>query len=246
MLYGLDRVYLELLAPSGIGPVADALRHHIDKNGEGLFGLALGTPDLDGTLVQMQARGFPPTTVATGDGHDTATGARRSWRSCVLPLTETRGVLVLGIEHAATAAALSLARASSAEESTLHGIDHAVVRSVDADASIAIWGGKLGLRCALDRRFEAFDARMVFFRVGGVTIEIVAPLDAAADGGNATADTLFGLSWKTANVHAARQRLADSGFDVSPVRAGRRPGTNVFSVHSGTLGIPTLVLGPDV
>jgi hypothetical protein len=32
------------------------------------------------------------------------------------------------------------------------------------------------------------------------------------------------------------------GIGVTPIRAGRRVGTKVFSVRDGTLGIPTLVI----
>ena len=46
------------------------------------------------------------------------------------------------------------------------------------------------------------------------------------------------------NVSAARARLAEKGFDVSPVRAGAKPGTQVCSVRAGTAGVPTLLIGP--
>jgi len=42
----------------------------------------------------------------------------------------------------------------------------------------------------------------------------------------------------------SRARLDASGFDVSEVRDGRKPGTRVFSVRGGTCGVPTLILQP--
>jgi hypothetical protein len=50
------------------------------------------------------------------------------------------------------------------------------------------------------------------------------------------------LSWRVADVDAARTRLAASGIDVSEVRVGRKPGTRVMSIRSGTCGIQTLFL----
>ena len=38
--------------------------------------------------------------------------------------------------------------------------------------------------------------------------------------------------------------LAKQGFDVSEVRAGRKPGTRVFTVRSETHGVATLCLEP--
>jgi hypothetical protein len=87
--------------------------------------------------------------------------------------------------------------------------------------------------------------RLLFFRVGGVTVEIAAALDPASAEPDPRRDRLFGLSWRVGDADAARRRLAEAGFDVSEVRAGRRPGTRVASVRSGTCGVPTLILGPD-
>jgi hypothetical protein len=53
---------------------------------------------------------------------------------------------------------------------------------------------------------------------------------------------LWGLSWRVADIDAARARLAAAGLDVSEVRGGRKPGTRVMSVRDGTCGINTLLL----
>jgi hypothetical protein len=84
--------------------------------------------------------------------------------------------------------------------------------------------------------------RLVFFRVGGVTIEIAQPLDAAA--APSDGDRLWGLSWRVPNADAAHARLSAAGVDVSPVRKGRKPGTRVLSVKGETCGVPTLLLEP--
>jgi hypothetical protein len=46
------------------------------------------------------------------------------------------------------------------------------------------------------------------------------------------------------DADAARARLLDAGVDASEVRAGRRPGTRVLTVKSGTCGVPTLLIEP--
>ena len=117
-------------------------------------------------------------------------------------------------------------------------------------------GEGLGLRLALDRSFEARRLRILFFRVGGVTVEVAARLGrkpasrgaSAARGGAAPAeapvdaDRLLGLAWRVADADGARARIAASGFKASEVRDGRKPGTRVFTVGDGTCEVPTLIL----
>ncbi len=55
-------------------------------------------------------------------------------------------------------------------------------------------------------------------------------------------DRLWGLSWRVADIDATRTRLVSSGVDVSDVRAGRKPGTRVLTVHGGVCGVPTLLV----
>ena len=57
-----------------------------------------------------------------------------------------------------------------------------------------------------------------------------------------TRDKLWGLSWRVGDIDAARARLLAAGVDVSEVRTGRKPGTRVMSVRSGTCGVQTLLL----
>ena len=65
------------------------------------------------------------------------------------------------------------------------------------------------------------------------------PKDEAAD---KTRDSLWGLSWRVADIDATRARLVSANVDVSDVRTGRKPGTRVLTVRTGTCGIPTLLV----
>jgi catechol 2,3-dioxygenase-like lactoylglutathione lyase family enzyme len=241
-LFRLDNTYLELLAPEGDGPTAQLLRARLESVGEGPLGLALATPDADAAHAELAARGLAPQDVAAGIGRDADSGLFRRWRNVMLPTSSTRGVLVFGIEHVSPAEFLSPSEIVGDEEAAISGIDHAVVQTADADAAIAFYGEGLGLRLALDRSFPDWGMRLVFFRVGGVTIEIAQPLDAAA--APSDGDRLWGLSWRVPNADAAHARLSAAGVDVSPVRKGRKPGTRVLSVKGETCGVPTLLLEP--
>ena len=82
--------------------------------------------------------------------------------------------------------------------------------------------------------------RLLFFRCGGAVVEISADLKAPVSDGP---DRVTGLAWRVADPAAARARLAAEGLDVSEVRAGRKPGTSVFTLRAGVPGAPALMLG---
>lgn len=64
------------------------------------------------------------------------------------------------------------------------------------------------------------------------------------DNDQAEHDSFYGLSWRVPHAAQTQQRLADSGFDVSEVRKGRKPGTEVLTVRDRTSGVATLLLQP--
>ena len=239
-LFRLGETYLELLAPSESG--GSFLRQRLAERGEGLLGFALATPDADACAKALGERGLHPEPPAPGMGRDTESGAFREWRNVFFPPAETRGVLVFGIEHRSAPELLPEVPPPGPAAAAVHGIDHVVVRTADPDAAIAFYGERLGLRLALDRSFPQWGARLVFFRVGGITVELAARLDAAAD--PAAPDQAWGISWRVADADAARARLLEAGFDASAVRTGRRPGTRVFTLHGEPCGVATLMLEP--
>lgn len=253
VLFRLENTYLELLAPEGSGPVGAALEAHLSSRGEGPVGLAFGTDDADACHAFFAARGLAPQAVEKGVGRDVESGAMRAWRRVPIPLENTRGVLLFAIEHESPPEVLPLMGTTGGESAAVFALDHAVVRSADAEATKALYGDGLGLRLALDREFPQWGARLLFFRVGGLTVEIAAALGdgAGEDHGlgaegspDAGSDRFWGLSYRVRDADAAHARLTDMGIDVSEVRKGRKPGTRVFTVQDGTCGVPTLMLEP--
>ena len=56
-------------------------------------------------------------------------------------------------------------------------------------------------------------------------------------------DSLWGVSWRVPDIAKAHARLRAAGVDISGLRTGRRPGTQVFTARSRAAGVPTLVIG---
>jgi catechol 2,3-dioxygenase-like lactoylglutathione lyase family enzyme len=241
-LFRVENTTLELLAPLGAGPEADALGAWLDTRGEGMLGLAFGTGDADACHAFFSERGLEPDPVEKGLGRDVESGAFREWRRVSLPLARTRGVLLFAIQHGSPDL-LPESPILGDESAAVAGLDHTVVMTPDADATKALYGDGLGLRLALDREFPDWGARLLFFRVGDITVEIGARLGEGDDKSPDT-DRLWGLSWRVRSAEAARARLLEADFDVSDVRDGRKPGTRVLTVRSGTCGVPTLLIEP--
>jgi catechol 2,3-dioxygenase-like lactoylglutathione lyase family enzyme len=242
-LFRLSNTYLELLAPDGSGSMAEALRTRLALEGEGILGLAFGTPDAAACAAEFRASGLPAADPGEGVGRHASTGVVRTWRSVLLPASATRGIVMFAIEHRSPPEALPAAPPDGPETEIVSGLDHVVVASADLDAAAALYRDGLRLRLALDRRFEQRGLRLLFFRVGGVTVELAGQLAGAPD--RDAPDRATGLAWRTADVAGARARLVAAGFEVSEVRRGQKRGTQVCTVRRETHGVGTLLIGPE-
>ncbi len=247
-LFRLENTYLELLAPEGEGALGRRIGGVLAERGEGLVALAFGTDDAEACARWLRAAGLAVLDPSEGEGRDVDSGARRRWRNVLLAPDVTRGLWLFAIEHLDAADALTLREPSTAPAAAVSALDHVVVASTDLEASRSLYGEGLGLRLALDRSFEARRLRILFFRVGGVTVEVVGQLRALGEPGAApepgTRDRFGGLAWRVPDVEAARERLAAADFDVSGVRPGAKPGTRVCTVRGETWGVPTLLISP--
>jgi hypothetical protein len=110
----------------------------------------------------------------------------------------------------------------------------------DADGCKRLFGGQFGIRLALDHSKPEWGVRQLFFRLGGVTIEVVQPLDKTKAPAK---DFFWGMAWKAGNVATVRERLLREEADVSEVRIGRKKGTEVATIRKPTGGVPTLLVG---
>ena len=240
VLFRLGRLYIEVLAPVGEGLVADALRHHLEAQGEGLFAIALQTDDVEACADLLRNRGLSPSDPSAGSGTAQG-GAVRHWRTVFLPTDETRGVNVFVVQHITSLD--ELAEAPVLTQGTVQGVDHVVIMSADADATRDLYREGLAIRLALDKEFPAWGARQLFFKIDGVVLEVGASLEPPVD--PLAPDQLWGLCWRTPDIDAARQRLMDVGWSLSEVRDGRKPGTRVCTVRDHTHGVATLLLSTD-
>jgi catechol 2,3-dioxygenase-like lactoylglutathione lyase family enzyme len=233
VLFTLDNMTLELMAPSGDGATADRVRAVIADQGEGLASLCFRTNDIAKMHRRLDRLTLKPEPIADAESHDTTTGATLSWKRTRAATDRTRGVRLFFLELAKERP-LSVRTAPA----SITAMDHVVIGTADPEGAAALYGARLGLDMALDRSHPEW-GRLMFFRCGDLVVEV-----AHRSGSDAPTapDKLCGICWRVADITATRARLAEAGLDVSEARPGRKPGTKVMTVRNGSCGVPTLLV----
>ncbi|HWA61762.1 MAG TPA: VOC family protein [Caulobacteraceae bacterium] len=225
--FQLGNMALDVVQPDGAGESGDRVRARLGDGGDGLWGLAFAVENLDETRRVLGRRGAPTREPADLLSTD-------AWRLSFLEREATFGVPI------ALAERLAAPRVSEPfDDDCVHALDHVVINTANPDRAVALYGARLGLDFRLDRSNPDWGSRLMFFRCGAAVVEIGASLKTPPSDGP---DRLSGLAWRVVDAHAARERIAAAGFDVSEVRKGRKPGTHVFTVRGGVAGAPSLVI----
>jgi catechol 2,3-dioxygenase-like lactoylglutathione lyase family enzyme len=233
VLFTLDNMSIELMAPAGDTPTAGRIRELIGLSGEGLASLCFRVDDIARARRRLDRVALKPDPVAEIESRNSDSGATLHWKRTRAATDLTRGVRMFFLELAEPR---PYSAATSA--SPILGLDHVVISTEDPERAAALYGARLGLDMALDRSHHEW-GHLMFFRCGDLIVEVVKRPVADAD---LTHDKLWGLSWRVADIEATRARLVAAGISASEVRAGRKPGTRVVSVRSGTCGVHTLLL----
>jgi len=238
VIYQLENTALEIMSPQGGGPLARRLHAMIDQDGAGLKSLIFATDDLGEMRSMFDRRGLKPDEISVNESLDPYTGRVRTWSRIRLDEAATHGVRIFGLQRRANDPLTYTPGGADA----VSGLDHVVINTANPDRAAALYGARLGLRLALDRSNPDWDMRLMFFRVGQLTVELAHKLSGGV--GNQP-DKLWGLSWRVPDIEAAHARLLDTNFSVTSIRAGRRAGTKVFTVRDGTMNVPTLVISAE-
>ncbi|MBS0332778.1 MAG: VOC family protein [Proteobacteria bacterium] len=218
---------LEVIAPAqggkaGDGPAGDRVRARLDAAGEGMWLAAFAVEDVHEASHLFTRRGLEVEPAGAAMARVRAAGLE----------------FILASAHAAISS-----KPLGDPASDIDGLDHIVVGTPNPERALGLYGAKFGLDLRLDRANEKWGARQLFFRCGATVFEVGASLKAPVTpeslGGP---DRFGGLAWRVTDPAAAQARIAEAGFDVSELRAGRKPGTQVFTVRDAPGGVPTLMI----
>lgn len=236
-LFTIGNTALELMAPDGEGAVADRLRQIITESGPGLTSLAFRTGDIAAAHHSLTRRGLIPGDITDGESENRVSGEFRRWKRFRCTDKQAAGMKIFVLEPDAALPAKPAAPGS------VNTLDHVVINTPNPDRALGLYGAKLGLDLRLDRTAEQWKTRFLFFKTGGLTFEVIHRLGEAHDPD--ASDSIWGLTWAVDDLAAAHARLSESGLEISEIRKGRKPGSSVFTVRNGTLGVPTLFISHD-
>lgn len=217
--FHLANTALEVIAPGGDGPAGERVRARLEEAGEGLWIAAFQVADVNAAARLLGRRGLD-----------------------VEPVGSVARIRAAGLDFVVTPGRIGARPSPAVAEAPIAALDHVVVTTPNPDRALGLYGAKFGLDLRLDRANEHWGARQLFFRCGEAVFEVGASLKApVADG----PDRFGGLAWRVDDPDATQVRLIAAGFDVSEVRAGRKPGTKVFTVRNAPAGVPTLMLSAE-
>ncbi len=233
-LFLVDNTALELIAPCGTGLQSDRLKQLIDDaGGPALTSLVFASDQLRDDHHRFVRRGLFPGEIVSSSSRDLGSDAIRSWQRFRLSDESLAGIKTFVISQHSQ----ELTQPESTADQ-VHSMDHLVVTTTDPERTVATYGGRLGLNLTLDRTEMKSGARFLFFRVGGLTLEVVHKLRDPPS----PQDRLWGITWAVKDLAAAQARLDQAGVTTSEIRPGRKPGSDVFTVKSHSLGVPTLFI----
>lgn len=232
-LFNFQNTYFELLTAKGEGLGAALVNHYLQESGEGLIGIVLGTEDIDECYKSLQSKGYALGEISKGEGINFKDGSIREWKNLFLPPELTRGIFAFIIQHTKG----SLEEFKNNDKSVVNKLDHVVIQTNDADGFIDIYRDIYNIRLALDKYVEAWESRMLFFRINKTTIEVIEKQD-----GEDPTDKLWGLSWQVDSIEEAHNRLTNQGVEVTPIKKGIKDNTLVATIKSHTSNIPTLLI----
>ena len=213
---------------------------------KGLSGLRLACDELEQFVGRLESGGVATLPSKPQTAMPFEEKAARTWVSATVDPRASRGIPVeLISDEAGPQPDRSRAQVRSQTvdpKSVIQALDHVVVFSGDVEATRDFYADQLGIRLALDRTFEKRGVRLVFFRIGGVTIEIGGRLGVEPQPD--AVDRFGGLAWQVPDIEAIQSRLQADRLDVSEIRDGNKPGTRVCTVRDPVHDVPTLVIEP--
>jgi catechol 2,3-dioxygenase-like lactoylglutathione lyase family enzyme len=236
VLFTLDNMTLELMAPSGEDAAAERIRSVLAAQGEGLASLCFRTGDIAKMHRRLDRLLLKPEPVLEVESVDAIGGATLSWKRTRAETDATRGVRMFFLER-------EKERPLSVRTTvgSITAMDHVVIATADPERAAALYGARLGLDMALDRSHPDW-GRLMFFRCGDLIVEVTHRPGKTPE---TAPDQLRGVCWRVTDINATHTRLAGAGVDVSEIRNGRKPGTLVMTVRNGTCGVPTLLVQPS-
>ena len=164
VLFTLENMTIELMAPSGFSVVADRMRALLDDQEGVLASLCFRVADMGKMHRRLDRVALKPDPVTEVESSDAESGAVLHWKRTRAATELTRGVRMFFLELAN-----ERPRSAVTDIAPIDALDHVVITTEDSDRAAALYGARLGLDLALDRSHHDW-GQLMFFRCGDLIV----------------------------------------------------------------------------
>ena len=229
-VFGLDKTNICLISPMNSGIWFKPLTNFLREKGEGIFGLNFSSDDIDNDYKNFKINDLKVSSrFNSAFQENTNDTIDFNFFNIV---NESVSNLNISISNE-----INFLSSRKIITDGISKVNQLVIQTKFPEIIKDIFEEKLNIRLALDKTFKEWAGRMLFFRLGGVTLEIIEGRDLNHNCG------YFGIGWHTDNYSNCYKRLIEDGFGFSEIRKGRKKGTLVSTLKEPMLNIPTILIG---
>tara|TARA_B100000212_G_scaffold88847_1_gene65100 strand:+ start:628 stop:1458 length:831 start_codon:yes stop_codon:yes gene_type:complete len=228
--FGLNKTNICLISPKNSGIWSEKLNNFLKNKGEGIFGINFFSNDFNNdynNFVKNHLKVSGKIESSFEGNNDIE--IKFSFFNILDKNIESLNILV--------SSKIDFQDNKSSLKNNVSKVNQLVIQTEDPDTIKEIFEGKLSIRLALDKTFKKWAGRMLFFRLGGVTLEVIEGKDIKQN------SEYFGIGWHADNYNKCYDDLINDGFRLSEIRAGRKEGTLVSTLKEPILNIPTILIG---
>ena len=228
--FGLNKTNICLISPKNSGIWSEKLNNFLKNKGEGIFGINFFSNDFNNdynNFVKNHLK-LSGKIESSFEGNNDIE-IKFSFFNILDKTIESLNILV--------SSKIDFQDNKSSLKNNVSKVNQLVIQTEDPDTIKEIFEGKLSIRLALDKTFKKWAGRMLFFRLGGVTLEVIEGKDIKQN------SEYFGIGWHADNYNKCYDDLINDGFRLSEIRAGRKEGTLVSTLKEPILNIPTILIG---
>ena len=228
--FGLNKTNICLISPKSSGIWSKTINNFLKNKGEGIFGINFSSDNLESDYNNFVKNKLKLSDRISGyfEGNNKSQ-IKFSFFNILDNNIKSLNILISN--------EIDFQNNKVYSKSKVSKVNQLVIQTDDPESIKGIFDEKLRIRLALDKTFKEWAGRMLFFRLGGVTLEVVEGKDIKQN------SQYYGIGWHADNYNNCYNALLKDGFSFSEIRKGRKKGTLVSTLKKPILNIPTILIG---
>ena len=212
--FGLNKTNICLISPKHSGAWFEILNNFLKNKGEGIFGINFSSDDFGNDYDNFAKNDLKLSDKIESNFEGNNKDQKKfSFFNILDKTVESLNIIVSNEMD------FQLNKENS--KNNLSKVNQLVIQTESPESIKDIFEKKLSIRLALDKTFKEWAGRMLFFRLGGVTLEVIEGKDIKQN------SKYFGIGWHADNYNKCYNDLLKDGFRLSEIRTGRKKGTLV-------------------